>query len=162
MNKSRIWPSTLLIVGLGVASSFTTVGGQLFSAGTCPFAGSCPTRVEAPGSPGAMLYNQTMQEIESRYPGKVDPRELTNGAAAEVNRAIRERGGNATLLTFLQAMYLPGQPDRYISAASSQIPANEAWQAASRGLVAGLNDRQARWLSPAELQAYQTLCSLPM
>ncbi|MEW6281589.1 MAG: S41 family peptidase, partial [Candidatus Eremiobacterota bacterium] len=54
------------------------------------------------------------------------------------------------------------QPDRYISAASSQIPANEAWQAASRGLVAGLNDRQARWLSPADLQAYQTLCSLPM
>lgn len=153
MNKGRIWPSSILILGLGAMSALST----LPTGGSCPFQArpqlaSCP-------STGQQVYQETLSLLEDR--GQLDHRKISQSVAQAVSAELEESGQSTAMVGFMQMLYLPGQPERFVASFSAQVPTDRLWQAATEGLAQAVSG-QARLMGTEEMQAYQSLYSLPM
>ncbi len=154
MNKGRIWPSSILIVGLGAMSALSTLPP---TGGACPF----KARPEATSraSAGQQVYQETLSLLEDR--GQLDHRKISQSVARAVSAELAEKGQSTAMVGFMQMLYLPGQPERFVGSFTAQVPADQLWQAATQGLAQAVNG-QARLMGQEEMQAYQSLYALPM
>ncbi len=155
MIKGRIWPSSLLILGLGAWSSLATLPP---TSGACPFQG--PSSVAA--SEGQQLFHQTQELLTSRYAGKLDQRAMAQGVADSVRAELERNGKSTSAVGFLGFMYLPNSPEQFVTACSTQMPADQLWEAASRGLLRGVRDDRASLVGPEEMIAFDNMRALPM
>lgn len=155
MNKGRIWPSSLLILGLGAWSSLATLPPN---SGNCPFRG--PARVAA--SEGQHLFTETQELLKARYAGQLDQRAMGKGVARSVRAELERNGKSTSMLTFFEMMYLPDSPERFVTACSTELPADQLWTAATRGLLKGVNDERVALVGPEENVSIKTIAVLPM
>lgn len=155
MNKARIWPSSILILGLGAMSSLATLPP---TSGTCPFQGPCSVAT----SDGQQLFQQTTRLLESRYGSQLDRNAMSQGVADAVRAELERSGKSTAMLPFLQMMYLPNQPERFLTACSTDLPSDQLWQAATRGLLKGVHDNRASLINPEEMSVFENIHALPM
>ncbi len=154
MNTGRIWPSSILILGLGAMSALSALP---------PTGGSCPLKARphlaSTVSTAQQVYQETLSLLEDR--GQLDHRKVSQSLARAVSTELARSGQSTAMVGFMQMLYLPGQPERFVSSFSAQVPADRLWQAATEGLAQAVSG-PARLMGLEEMRAYQSLYSLPM
>lgn len=155
MNKGRIWPSSILILGLGAWSALSALSP---TPGSCPFAGPAA----APASESQFMFRETSELLTARYGNALDRQAMGRGIGQAVRAELERSGKSTSMLGLMEMMYLPNQPEQFITSCATQLPANQLWDAATRGLLAGVGDERARVMSPEEMFAYRNLALLPM